>query len=56
MVKLFAAEDSEAGAIRRVIDETISTQHRENRAYILSDSAVQYHNIALTVSIFAIGL
>lgn len=56
MVKLFAAEDSEAGAIRRVIDETIATQHRENRAYILSDSAVQYLNIALIVSIFAIGL
>ncbi len=56
MVKLFSAEDSEAGAIRRVIDETVTTQHRENRAYILSDSAVQYLNIALIVSIFAIGL
>jgi len=56
MVKLFAAEDSEAGAIRRVLDETIATQHGENRAYIVSDSAVQYLNIALIVSIFVIGL
>ena len=56
MVKLFSAEDSEAGAIRRVIGETIDTQHRENRAYIVSDSMVQYLNIALIVSIFAIGL
>lgn len=56
MVKLFAAEDSEAGAIRRVIGETIETQHRENRSYIVSDSTVQYLNIALIVSIFAIGL
>ncbi len=56
MVKLFSAEDSEAGAIRRVIGETIDTQHRENRSYIVSDSTVQYLNIALIVSIFAIGL
>jgi ABC-type multidrug transport system fused ATPase/permease subunit len=56
MVKLFSAEDSEAGAIRQVIGETIATQHRENRSYIVSDSTVQYLNIALIVSIFAIGL
>lgn len=56
MVKLFAAEDSEAGAIRDVIGETISTQHRENRAYITSDTAVHLLNVALIISIFVIGI
>ena len=56
LVKLFAAEDAESDAIRGVIKETIATQHRENRAYIVSDSAVQLLNVALTVAIFAIGL
>ena len=56
MVKLFAAEDSEAGAIRDVIGDTISTQHRENRAYIASDTSVHLLNVALMVSIFVIGI
>lgn len=56
MVKLFAAEDSEAGAIRNVINETIDTQHSENRAYIATDSGVNYLNVALVVSIFSLGL
>jgi ATP-binding cassette subfamily B multidrug efflux pump len=56
MVKLFAAEDSEAGAIRKVIGETINTQHSENRAYIATDSGVNYLNVALVVSIFSIGI
>ncbi|MDJ0613928.1 MAG: ABC transporter ATP-binding protein [Rhizobiaceae bacterium] len=56
MVKLFAAEDSEAGAIRDVIRETIDTQHSVNRAYILSNSIAQLMNAALIVSMFAIGL
>ncbi len=56
MVKLFAAEDSEAGVIRRVIGDTIDTQHRENRAYIVSDNAVGLLNIALVIAIFATGL
>jgi ATP-binding cassette subfamily B multidrug efflux pump len=56
MVKLFAAEDSEAGAIRDVIGETISTQHRENRIYITSDTAVHLLNVSLIVSIFVIGI
>ena len=56
MVKLFAAEDSEAGAIRRVIGETIETQHTENRAYIVTDTGVQLGNALLLVSLFAVGL
>ncbi|MEM8540653.1 MAG: ABC transporter ATP-binding protein [Pseudomonadota bacterium] len=56
MVKLFAAEDSEAGAIRDVIGDTIETQHRENRIYITSDTAVHMLNVALIVSTFIIGI
>lgn len=56
MVKLFAAEDSEAGAIRNVIGETIDTQHRENRAYVSTDALVHLLNVSLVVSIFAVGL
>ena len=56
MVKLFAAEDSEAGAIRKVIGETIDTQHVENRAYIVTDTGVQGLNALLLVSLFAVGL
>lgn len=56
MVKLFAAEDSEAGAIRNVIGDTISTQHRENRAYITSDTSVHALNVALIVAIFLVGI
>jgi len=56
MVKLFAAEDTEAGAIRDVIRETVDTQHSVNRSYIASNSIVQLMNAALIVSMFAIGL
>ena len=56
MVKLFAAEDSEAGAIQQVISETIDTQHRENRAYVSTDTLVHLLNVSLVVSIFAVGL
>jgi ATP-binding cassette subfamily B multidrug efflux pump len=56
MVKLFAAEDSEAGAIQKVIGETIDTQHRENRAYVSTDTLVHLLNVSLVVSIFAVGL
>ena len=56
MVKIFAAEDSEAGAIQKVITETIDTQHRENRAYVSTDALVHLLNVSLVVSIFAVGL
>ncbi|MEM9634312.1 MAG: ABC transporter ATP-binding protein [Pseudomonadota bacterium] len=55
MVKLFAAEDSEAGAIRRVIGETIDTRHSENRSYILTDSAVYFLNVLLILAVVIIG-
>ncbi|MEL7430266.1 MAG: ABC transporter ATP-binding protein, partial [Pseudomonadota bacterium] len=52
----FAAEDTEAGAIRRVISETVDSQHSVNRAYIASNTIVQLMNAALIVSMFVIGL
>lgn len=56
MVKLFAAEDTEAGAIRKVINETVDSQHSVNRAYIASNTIVQIMNAGLIVSMFVIGL
>jgi ATP-binding cassette subfamily B multidrug efflux pump len=56
MVKLFAAEDSEAGAIKKVIGQTIDTQHRENRAYVSTDALVHLLNVSLVVAIFVVGL
>jgi ATP-binding cassette subfamily B multidrug efflux pump len=55
MVKLFAAEDSEAGAIRKVIGETIDTRHSENRSYILTDSSVYLLNALMILSVAGIG-
>lgn len=56
MVKLFAAENSEADSIRSVIDETIATQHEENRSYILSNNTVHILNAFLIIAIFSIGI
>ena len=56
MVKLFAAEDSEAGAIRRVMAETVDTQHRQRRTFLTGDMAVHMLNVALTVAVVVIGM
>ena len=55
-VKLFAAEDSEAGAVRTVMQDTIDTQHREQRIYIVSNTLVIAFNALLIVSTFGMGL
>ena len=55
-VKLFAAEDSEAGAVRTVMQDTIDTQHREQRYYIVSNTLVIAFNALLIVGTFAMGL
>lgn len=56
MVKLFAAENSESDAIRSVINETIDTQHSENRSFILSNNAVHLLNAILIIAIFSVGI
>ncbi|MER9757522.1 ABC transporter ATP-binding protein/permease [Mesorhizobium sp. M0166] len=56
MVKLFAAEDSEAGAIRTVMENAIETQQRERRIYLTTDMGVVLLNVALFLTNVAIGL
>ena len=56
MVKLFAAEDSEAGAIRDVIAESVDTEHRQRRAFVSTETAIHLLNAMLTLSIFAVGI
>lgn len=56
MVKLFAAEDSEAGAIRTVMGNVIDTQQRERRVLLTTDSGVILLNVFLVFSNISIGL
>jgi ATP-binding cassette subfamily B protein/ATP-binding cassette subfamily B multidrug efflux pump len=55
MIKQFAAEDSEAGAIRRIIQKSIQTQHREQRIYRTSELTVVALNMALWLAMLSIG-
>lgn len=55
MIKQFAAEDSEAGAIRRIIQKTIQTQHKEQRIYRTSELTVVALNMALWLAMLSIG-
>jgi ABC-type multidrug transport system fused ATPase/permease subunit len=56
MVKLFAAEDSEAGAIRDIMGNAVETQQFERRIYLTTDSCVILFNVLLTLSTVATGL
>ncbi|MEM6461329.1 MAG: ABC transporter ATP-binding protein [Pseudomonadota bacterium] len=56
MVKLFAAEDSESGAIRSIMDDAVATEQHERRAYLTADSMVILLNVLLTLSNVSIGL
>lgn len=55
MIKQFAAEDSEAGAIRRIIAKTMQTQHTEQRIYRTSELTVVAMNMALWLAVLSIG-
>jgi ATP-binding cassette subfamily B protein/ATP-binding cassette subfamily B multidrug efflux pump len=55
MIKQFAAEDSEAGAIRRVIGKSVSTQHSEQRIYRTSELIVVALNMLLWLAMVSIG-
>ena len=55
-VKLFAAEDSEAGALRNAISRTMGAQYQERRVGILSDAAVITLNVLLFLSIFGVSV
>ncbi|WP_136656298.1 ABC transporter ATP-binding protein [Nitratireductor sp. XY-223] len=56
MVKLFAAEDSEAGALRSIMGKAIDTQQKEGRIFLTTDSYVILLNVFLVFSNMAIGL
>ncbi|MBY5755692.1 ABC transporter ATP-binding protein [Rhizobium leguminosarum] len=55
MIKQFAAEDSEAGAIRRIIGKAVQTQHSEQRIYRSSELTVVVLNTLLWLTMLAIG-
>ena len=55
MIKQFAAEDSEAGAIRRTIQKSVQTQQSEQRIYRTSELAVVILNTLLWLSMLSIG-
>ncbi|AYG60329.1 ABC transporter ATP-binding protein [Rhizobium jaguaris] len=55
MIKQFAAEDSEAGGIRRIIQKAMQTQHREQRIYRTSELTVVALNMALWLAMLSIG-
>lgn len=56
MIKQFSAEDSEAGAIRRVLQKAVSTQHNEQRVFRTSELIVVALNTVLWLTILSIGL
>jgi ABC-type multidrug transport system fused ATPase/permease subunit len=56
MVKLFAAEDSEAGAMRAIMENAVETQQRERRIYLTTDIGVVLLNVTLFLTNVAIGL
>jgi len=54
-VKLYAAEDSEAGTIRDTINENVETQHALNRSFLTTEFLVHASNVALWLAIAVIG-
>ncbi len=55
MIKQFAAEDSEAGAVRRILSKAVHTQHQEQRVFRLSELVVVVLNMALWLAILSLG-
>ncbi|WP_163270979.1 ABC transporter ATP-binding protein [Chelativorans alearense] len=55
VVKLFAAEDSEAGAMRTVMGKAIETQQLERRIHLTTDNSVVLLNVVLIIANFAVG-
>jgi ATP-binding cassette subfamily B multidrug efflux pump len=55
MIKQFAAEDSEAGAIRRILQKSVKVQHSEQRIYRTAEVGVVTLNMLLWLIILSIG-
>ncbi len=56
MVKLFAAEDTEAGSLRTLMDDAVGTQQHEGRIFLTADTGVVLLNVAMVFATVAIGL
>lgn len=56
MVKLFAAEDSEAGALRRLMQDSITKQQVERRGYLTTQFLVILVNVVLILGNISLGL
>ncbi len=56
MVKLFAAEDTEAGSLRTLMNDAIGTQQQEGRSYLTADIGVVLLNVLMVLATVAIGL
>lgn len=55
MVKQFAAEDSEAGALRDVFGEAVVSQQKERRVFLSTDVAIVTLNVLFILSMLTIG-
>lgn len=55
MVKQFAAEDSEAGALRKVFTETIDSQQKERRVYLITRTTMISVNSLFWIAMLATG-
>ncbi|SMF34845.1 ATP-binding cassette, subfamily B, multidrug efflux pump [Xaviernesmea oryzae] len=55
MVKQFAAEDSEAGALRRVFVNAVETQQKERRIYLTTDTGILTLNVSLWFAMLTVG-
>ncbi len=55
MVKQFAAEDSEAGALRKIMSKAVATLHHEQRIYRTTELVVISLNMLLWLAMLGIG-
>ncbi|OCJ65512.1 multidrug ABC transporter ATP-binding protein [Agrobacterium tumefaciens] len=55
MVKQFAAEDSEAGAIRAILSNAVDAQQRERRIYLTTDTGIIAMNVVLWLVMLTVG-
>lgn len=55
MIKQFAAEDSEAGAIRQILEEALQAQYKEQRIHRTSELVAVALNMMLWLAILSIG-
>ncbi|MCQ2004680.1 ABC transporter ATP-binding protein [Rhizobium sp. NRK18] len=55
-VKLFSAEDSEAGAIRKALGKSLAAQHTERRVMLTADITIITLNVLLLLSTCIVGI